>query len=111
MPRFHVHVYRTTRMWEVEVEARDELDARAKALGEIADDSPDWRLPDCSFIAMSFDFGGISCGGPPRTLRGAVSERMEDARGPSPGTGGEILPDPTLASGLSPPPDTGHYRD
>ena len=54
MPKYHVHVYRTTQFFEIDLEADNSQDARQKALDEIKNSNPIMKPSDCNFIALDF---------------------------------------------------------
>jgi hypothetical protein len=60
--RYHLHVYQTRMMFELELEATTPREAKAKALdlveaGEGDGEVGKWHLPDQPYIVVSFEDG------------------------------------------------------
>ncbi len=54
MKKYHVHVYKIVEKAEMNVEAKNEIEAKEKALSEIS--KLKFSLSDCNYIAMEFEY-------------------------------------------------------
>jgi hypothetical protein len=52
--KYHVHIYRVTKKWEIEIEANSEAEANKKALDRLTAQPWEAMSPDCRLIAMPF---------------------------------------------------------
>lgn len=55
MPKYHVHVYRISNQYEVEVTAESPQAAMEMALQRAKQDDAVWQEPDNQYIAIPFD--------------------------------------------------------
>lgn len=52
--KYHVHIYKVVEKAEINVEAKDEVEAQEKALAE--KDKLKFSVSDCNYIAMEFKY-------------------------------------------------------
>ena len=55
MKEFHVHIYRVTEKYEVDVEANDGKEARLRALEKFSKGKAKHAKSDCSFVAIAWE--------------------------------------------------------